>query len=231
MRQYSDPSITTWEQGYAFRIRVAILTAILAHIVILYCWMKPHQVKPKWSGIPIKNDLIVHTLPPREPTPEPKKTPPPTRNTGRQAVPRPPRKPIVKPIPVPEKLEIDLSKMMIDSDFEPEEIDFPEPDPPENLPYNLNHPAIVRPRCIRQVPPKHPRAVERMGLRGVSVIRCVIECDGIPSELEVIQSFNSLCDQAAMDAISQWRFTPATLNDVPVPVYMKITVSFVPHRP
>jgi len=35
-----------------------------------------------------------------------------------------------------------------------------------------------------------------------------------------------LLDQAATDAVSQWKYTPTTLNGVPVPVLMTVTVSF-----
>ena len=33
-------------------------------------------------------------------------------------------------------------------------------------------------------------------------------------------------DQAAADAVKQWRFTPALLNAEPVPVVMTVTVNF-----
>jgi TonB family protein len=35
-----------------------------------------------------------------------------------------------------------------------------------------------------------------------------------------------LLDQAAIDAVSQWRFTPTTLNGIPVEVKMTVTVNF-----
>ena len=35
-----------------------------------------------------------------------------------------------------------------------------------------------------------------------------------------------LLDQAALDAVKQWQFTPTLLNGVPVPVIMTVTVNF-----
>jgi protein TonB len=35
-----------------------------------------------------------------------------------------------------------------------------------------------------------------------------------------------LLDQAALEAVKQWEFTPTTLNGVPVPVIMTVTVQF-----
>ena len=35
-----------------------------------------------------------------------------------------------------------------------------------------------------------------------------------------------LLDQAALDAVKQWEFTPTLLNGAPVPVIMTVTVQF-----
>ena len=35
-----------------------------------------------------------------------------------------------------------------------------------------------------------------------------------------------LLDQAALDAVEQWKFTPTLLNGVPVEVIMTVTVNF-----
>jgi protein TonB len=36
----------------------------------------------------------------------------------------------------------------------------------------------------------------------------------------------ALLDQAALEAVRQWEFTPTLLNGVPVPVIMTVTVNF-----
>ncbi len=36
-----------------------------------------------------------------------------------------------------------------------------------------------------------------------------------------------LADQAAIDAVRQWEFTPTLLNGDPVPVVMTVTVNFL----
>jgi protein TonB len=35
-----------------------------------------------------------------------------------------------------------------------------------------------------------------------------------------------MLDQAALDAVKQWRYTPTLLNGTPVPVLMTVTVNF-----
>jgi protein TonB len=37
-----------------------------------------------------------------------------------------------------------------------------------------------------------------------------------------------LLDQAALDAVRQWEYTPTLLNGTPVPVIMTVTVNFRP---
>ena len=49
--------------------------------------------------------------------------------------------------------------------------------------------------------------------------------DGAILNARVLRSV-PLLDQAALDAVRQWRYTPTLLNGVPVPVIMTVTVSF-----
>jgi len=52
-----------------------------------------------------------------------------------------------------------------------------------------------------------------------------ISPDGDVTEAKVLKSI-PLLDQAALDAVKQWRYTPTTLNGVAVPVIMTVTVNF-----
>ncbi len=49
--------------------------------------------------------------------------------------------------------------------------------------------------------------------------------DGFVSDARVLRSI-PLLDQAAVDAVMQWRFTPTLLNGQNVPVIMTVTVNF-----
>ena len=49
--------------------------------------------------------------------------------------------------------------------------------------------------------------------------------DGRVKDAKVLRSI-PLLDQAALDAVKQWQFTPTLLNGVPVPVIMTVTVNF-----
>ena len=57
------------------------------------------------------------------------------------------------------------------------------------------------------------------------IIEARIERDGTVSRARVLQSIPML-DDAAVDAVRQWEFTPTLLNGAPVPVMMTVTVNF-----
>ena len=56
-------------------------------------------------------------------------------------------------------------------------------------------------------------------------IEATIGPDGAVKDAKVLRSI-PLLDQAALDAVRQWVFTPTLLNGVPVPVIMTVTVQF-----
>ena len=62
-------------------------------------------------------------------------------------------------------------------------------------------------------------------VQGVVILEARIEADGTVSSARVLRSI-PLLDQAAIDAVRQWEFTPTLLNGVPIPVIMTTTVNF-----
>ncbi len=57
------------------------------------------------------------------------------------------------------------------------------------------------------------------------ILEATIGTDGTVKDLKVLRSI-PLLDAAAIDAVKQWQYTPTTLNGVPVPVIMTVTVNF-----
>ncbi len=60
---------------------------------------------------------------------------------------------------------------------------------------------------------------------GVVIIEAVIGVDGKVQDARVIRSI-PLLDQAALDAVGAWEYTPTLLNGRPTPVIMTVTVHF-----
>lgn len=84
---------------------------------------------------------------------------------------------------------------------------------------------IKAPERIRYVQAVYPEEAKSARVAGVVIAEIVVGPEGDVSEAHVIRSI-ALLDDAAIDAIKQWRFTPTTLNGVAVPVIMTVTVNF-----
>jgi protein TonB len=86
--------------------------------------------------------------------------------------------------------------------------------------------AIEPPRKIVDVAPVYPPIAVAARREGRVILEAVIAEDGSVQEVRVLRSV-PLLDQAAIDAVRQWRFTPTRLNGAPIQVLMSVTVAFV----
>jgi protein TonB len=84
---------------------------------------------------------------------------------------------------------------------------------------------IKTPTKTRDVKPVYPPIAQSARVQGVVIIEATIGPDGRVKDAKVLRSI-PLLDQAALDAVKQWQFTPTLLNGVPVPVIMTVTVNF-----
>ena len=104
------------------------------------------------------------------------------------------------------------------------------PAPPAPPPVRRQEPlrpggVIKYPAKVHHVPPVYPRIAQDARVSGVVILEAIIGVDGRVQDLRVLRS-KPLLDQAAIDAVRQWRFTPTLLNGVPVPVILTVTVNF-----
>jgi periplasmic protein TonB len=83
---------------------------------------------------------------------------------------------------------------------------------------------IKAPTKIRDVRPVYPDIASRPAC-GRRDHRGRVGPDGSVQDAKVLRSI-PLLDEAALDAVRQWQFTPTLLNGVPVPVIMTVTVNF-----
>jgi protein TonB len=81
------------------------------------------------------------------------------------------------------------------------------------------------PLKVRDVKPVYPPIAQSARVQGVVIIEATISPDGQVTTARILRSV-PLLDQAAIDAVRQWQFTPTLLNGVPVPVIMTITIHF-----
>ena len=76
------------------------------------------------------------------------------------------------------------------------------------------------PRKTKDVAPGYP------GVSGNVQLLATIGTDGSVTEVQVVKSDRPELAPAAIDAVSQWEFTPTLLNCIPIEVQMNVSVSF-----
>ena len=84
---------------------------------------------------------------------------------------------------------------------------------------------VKAPTRVKYVAPIYPEGARAANVSGIVIIEATVGKDGSVTEAHVIRSIAQL-DQAALDAVKQWKYTPTTLNGAPVPVIMTVTVNF-----
>ena len=77
-----------------------------------------------------------------------------------------------------------------------------------------------------RVAPKYPEADRQSRVQGTVAIYTLIGADGILRELNVVSGVSSGLNQSSLDAVQQWRYTPATCGGTAVPVETVIVVNY-----
>jgi periplasmic protein TonB len=84
---------------------------------------------------------------------------------------------------------------------------------------------VKEPKRISGLPPEYPLIARNAHVEGVVMLEALLNERGEVGRIKVLRSA-PLFDQAAINAVQQWRYTPTLLNGVPVSVLMTITVNF-----
>ena len=85
---------------------------------------------------------------------------------------------------------------------------------------------IAPPRLISRVQPKYPSSARLARVQGAVILEAVIDARGEVTNLRVLKGLPLGLDAAAVEAVKQWKFAPATLSGKPVAVYFVVTVNF-----
>jgi protein TonB len=84
---------------------------------------------------------------------------------------------------------------------------------------------MTPPRKIKDVKPVYPAGGASARTQGAVIIEATVGVDGKVRDARVVHSAPPL-DQAALDAVRQWEYTPALLNSVAVAVIVTVVVNF-----
>jgi protein TonB len=83
----------------------------------------------------------------------------------------------------------------------------------------------VTPKKIVDARPIYPEVARAARVEGTVIMEAVLDTGGRVTQLRVLRSVPML-DQAAIDAVRQWRYTPSLYGGHPVSVLMTITMRF-----
>jgi TonB family protein len=85
---------------------------------------------------------------------------------------------------------------------------------------------VAAANLISRKQPVYPDAAKAAGIQGTVELDSVISKEGIPMDVRVSSSPDSSLSEAAMEAVSQWRYRPTLLNGTPVEVRTVVLVHF-----
>jgi protein TonB len=90
-------------------------------------------------------------------------------------------------------------------------------------------PSFVVARPLSSPKPRYPISALRHNAGGTVVLRVAIDDNGTPTDVDILQRSGSRdLDRAAMTALRQWQFRPATRNGQPVASTVEVPVEFRP---
>ena len=83
----------------------------------------------------------------------------------------------------------------------------------------------TEPKILHAVNPVYPESAQNAGLNNSVFLKFRVNVDGSVSNVSVLRGYN-IFRQAAIDALSQWRFEPAKHKGKAVPVWMVQSIAF-----
>jgi len=84
---------------------------------------------------------------------------------------------------------------------------------------------VKQAKLISSTPPLYPALAKTQHIEGNVRVDALVDENGRISSMKVI-SGPTLLHQAAMDAIRQWKYQPATLDGKTVPMHLTVTLQF-----
>ena len=102
----------------------------------------------------------------------------------------------------------------------------PPPPPPEPREPQRVSSGVQNSRLIHKVDPVYPELAKRARVAGIVLLQVTVDERGAVAGIKLIRG-HPLLNQSAIDAVSQWRYSPTLLSGEPVPVIATVTVNFV----
>jgi periplasmic protein TonB len=85
---------------------------------------------------------------------------------------------------------------------------------------------VVAPDLIHEVKPDYTEEARRRGVSGEVLLEIIVRSDGRVGNVRLLKGLGSGLDERAIDAVRQWRFSPARRLGTPVDVLVEVAVEF-----
>jgi protein TonB len=85
---------------------------------------------------------------------------------------------------------------------------------------------VKKPEILHRVSPAYPESARRARVQGAVILEAIIDERGNVTSVRVVRGLPMGLEQSAIQAVSQWKFQPAMLDNRPVAVYFSLTVQF-----
>lgn len=102
-------------------------------------------------------------------------------------------------------------------------------EPLDEGPLNMDHKGLIPPKFTFKQSPNYPPSGQRARLQGTVWIEAVLGANGTIRDIRVLRGLYGGkfgFEQAAVDALSGWRFVPGRLGNRPVSVLMTLRIEF-----
>jgi protein TonB len=90
---------------------------------------------------------------------------------------------------------------------------------------------IDPPTLLREVKPAYTDEARKRAIEGNVVLQIIVRADGSVGEVRVLHTLAAGLEERAVDAVRQWRFSPARHQGAPVDVLVEVSVGFSMRQP
>lgn len=196
-----------------------------AHALLAWSWV----MLPSFSK-PVRHEMSVSVTLPAPPQPAPPEPKPPEPEP-----PKPKPKPVVKPKPVKPQPAPQVAMPDVPEETPPAEEVSSEPPPPVEIPTAPAAPVREPDRepdyqaaYLKNPVPSYPMVARRMGWQGKVVLNVEVLANGLPGQIKLQQSSgHDVLDNAAIKAVSGWRFVAARQNGQAVAKWFLVPIPFI----